>query len=375
MPKCFDAEVGRGYLSEKTREEMQKMEILYRSLHNLDLSMEEPIRKEIPSDFDSYIAEYINFATSENKTSKMYSVPDHNTTVMHCIADLAVNIIQQNMETDENLPTELSDSIARKLFVIEHATQARMEHLTNLQRGSIVQALIKENEEYQYIIAKVEHSEWYNGDTLARNFGFPGENKRVWKSAVIDLSIQGINVIHGNVKVFSNTGAQYWTKDFLEVREANSDKVNTEEVLKIVNQEMKRSVKGKSLYDYYNLKNSLNHALQSEQIINYPDLIDSLFNSYQPAEPSINKEEIRAKLLNKVDSGRFDTQFHADPSVVKKNSRTKYRVNEYVNLMVLEAQLDRRELIKAEKRVTGEKVLIIPCDDNDTFMSFYRDTE
>ena len=103
------------------------MEILYRSLHNLDLNMEEPIRKEIPSDFDSYITEYVNFATSENKTSKMYSVPDHNTTVMHCIADLAVNIIQQgNMVTDENLSTELSDSIARKHFVIEHTTQARM---------------------------------------------------------------------------------------------------------------------------------------------------------------------------------------------------------------------------------------------------------
>lgn len=352
------------------------MEILYRSLHNLDLSMEEPVRKEIPSDFDSYITEYINFAINENKISKTYSVPDHNTTVMHCLADLAVDVIQQgNMVTDENLPMELSDSIARKLFVIEQVTQARMEHLTNLQRGSIVQALIRDNEEYQFIIAKVEHSEWYNGDTLAKNFGFPGENKRVWKSAVIDLSVEGVNITHGNVKVFSNTGARYWTKDFLEVREANSDKVNTEEVLKIVNQELKRSVKGKSLYDYYNLKNSLNHALQSEQIINYPDLIDSLFDSYQPAEPSVNKEEIRVKLLDKAASGRFDTQFHADPSVVKKNSRIKYRVNEYVNLMVLEAHPDRRELIKAEKKVTGEKVLIIPCDDNDTFMSFYRDTE
>lgn len=352
------------------------MEILYRSLHNLDLRMDDPVRKEIPSDFDSYITEYIRFATAENKTSKMYFVPDHNTTVMHCVADMAADIIRQgNRAADETLPLELSNSIARKLFAIEQATQERMEHLTSLQRGSIVQALILEDGEYQFIIAKVEHSEWYNGETLAKNFGFPGENKRVWKSAVINLSVEGVNIVHGNVKVFSNTGAQYWTKDFLEVREANSDKVNTEEVLKIVNQELKRSVKGKSLYDYYNLKNSLNHALQSDQMISYPDLIGSLFDAYQPTEPSINKADIRVKLLGKVSSGRFDTQFHADPSVVKKNSRIKYRVNEYVNLMVLEAQSDRRDLIKAEKLVTGEKMLIIPCDDNDTFMSFYNDTE
>ena len=352
------------------------MEILYRSLHNLDLSMDTPIRKEIPSDFDFYIAEYIRFAMTENKTSKMYSVPDHNTTVMHCIAELAVDVIQQgDVAADETLPMELADSIARRLFVIEQAAQARMEHLTSLQRGSIVQALILEDGEYRYIIAKVEHSEWYNGETLAKNFGFPGENKRVWKSAVIDLSVEGVNITHGNVKVFSNTGARYWTRDFLEVREANSDKVNTEEVLKIVNQELKRSVKGKSLYDYYNLKNSLNHALQSDQMISYPDLIGSLFDAYQPTEPSVNKEDIRVKLLGYADSGRFDTQFHADASVVKKNSRIKYRVNEYVNLMVLEAQPNRRDLIRAERMVTGEKVLIISCDDHDTFMSFYRETE
>ena len=352
------------------------MEILYCSLHNLDLIMDDPVRKEIPSDFNSYITEYVNFATTENRTSRMYSVPDRNTTVMHCIADLAADVVRQGkVLADETIRLELSDSIARKLFVIEQATQLRMAHLTNLQRGSIVQALISENGEYQYIIAKVEHSEWYDGETLAKNFGFPGENKRVWKSAVIDLSVEDGNVTHGNVKVFSGTGAQYWTKDFLEVREANSDKVNTEEVLKIVNRELRRSVKGKSLYDYYNLKNSLNHALRSDQMINYPDLVGSLFDTYQPVEPSVNKEEIRQKLLGYADSGKFDTQFYPDASIVQKNSRMKYRVNEYVNLMVLEAQPDRESLIKAEKSVTGEKRLIIACEDDGTFMAFYKETQ
>lgn len=168
------------------------MEILYRSLHNLDLSKDAPVRKEIPSDFNSYITEYINFAANENKTSRIYSVPDHNTTVMHCVADLVAEVIgQQNMVTDETVSLELSDSIARKLLVIEQAVQTRMAQFTNVQRGSIVQAVILEDGEYQFVIAKVEHSEWYDGETLAKNFGFPGENKRVWKSAVVDLLIEG----------------------------------------------------------------------------------------------------------------------------------------------------------------------------------------
>jgi hypothetical protein len=352
------------------------MEILYRSLHNLDLNKEEPVRKEIPSDFNVYIADYIHFATTENKISRMYSVPDRNTTVMHCISDIAADIVRQgNVLTDETVSMELSDSIARKLFAVEQATEARIAHLTNLQRGSIVQALILDDDEYQYVIAKVEHSEWYDGETLAKNFGFPGENKRVWKSAVIDLTVEDRSVAHGNVKVFSNTGARYWPNDFLEVKEANSDRVNTEEVLKIVAHELKRSVKGKSLYDYYNLTNSLNHALQSDQMISYSDLIGSLFDAYQPTEPSVNKEAIKAKLLGYTESGRFDAQFYADASVVMKNSRTKYRVNEYVNIMVLEVQPDREAVIKAYKSVTGEKTLVIPCDDENTFRAFYREAK
>jgi len=51
-----------------------------------------------------------------------------------CIADLAANVSRQgNVVTDETVLWELSDDIARKLFVIEQATQARMAHLTDLQ--------------------------------------------------------------------------------------------------------------------------------------------------------------------------------------------------------------------------------------------------
>ena len=82
-------------------------------------------------------------------------------------------------------------------------------------------------------------------------------------------------------------------------------------------------------------------------------MVSHLFDAYQPTETSVNKEEIKRKLLGYADSGRFDTQFRSDPTVVKKNSKIKYRVNEYVSLMVQEAQSDREALIKAKISVTG----------------------
>lgn len=48
--------------------------------------------------------------------------------------------------------------------------QERVGHLTTVQKGSIVQALIEDNGKYKYVIAKVEHSEWIDGETFQKNF-------------------------------------------------------------------------------------------------------------------------------------------------------------------------------------------------------------
>ena len=46
--------------------------IYYRSLHNVDVATNQIGRKVIPADFNSFIEEYIRFATEENKSTKDY---------------------------------------------------------------------------------------------------------------------------------------------------------------------------------------------------------------------------------------------------------------------------------------------------------------
>lgn len=46
------------------------MRIIYSSLHNLDMSQDAPIKKVIPTDFNSYMNAYIDFATKENDSSR-----------------------------------------------------------------------------------------------------------------------------------------------------------------------------------------------------------------------------------------------------------------------------------------------------------------
>ena len=150
------------------------MQILYSSLHNLDMGVDEPIRKVIPIDFNSYMDAYIEFATKENDSSREYTVIDANRTVMNCVTSMYNNLINQPEDgPDVKVANELSDSIARKLLDTERAVQERVGQMTNVQKGSIVQAFILSSEGCKIVIAKVEHSEWYDGETLLKNFGFP----------------------------------------------------------------------------------------------------------------------------------------------------------------------------------------------------------
>lgn len=115
------------------------MQILYSSLHNLDMSQGTPIKKNIPADFNSYVEAYIKFATEDNDSSREYNPIDVNRTVLRCVSDIFEDVLQQGgvVTNDDNLK-ELSDSIALKLLDVEKIVQERISHITDVQKGSIV---------------------------------------------------------------------------------------------------------------------------------------------------------------------------------------------------------------------------------------------
>lgn len=348
------------------------MQILFSSLHNLDMAQDVPIRKAIPTDFNSYMEAYIRFATIENDSSREYNPIDANRTVLRCVSTIFSDVLHQgDVVTETDALDELTDSIALKLLDVEKAVQERIGQMTDVQKGSIVQALLNDNEGYKYIVAKVEHSEWYDGETLEKNFGFPGQNKRVWKSAVIGLDAVDDAVMFTFIKAYINTNAKYWTADFLEVEEAKTDAVNTKAVLHAVDRVLKQ-VKEKSPQDYYNLRNTVVHELQSEQTISYPEMISNLLGSYQPASEEVDIQVMKEKLL---DASGFDTQFHTDPKAIKGPGKVKIIVSPSIDVLVKEGIPNWREGFLVHEKADGRTFLMIRCDDRRTLDSFPKDTE
>lgn len=350
------------------------MQILYSSLHNLDLNQDAPIRKDIPSDFGSFMQSYIEFVTSSNGIFRAYTVRDQNRTVVSCLTALFSDVLKQgDVITDSGISDAMSESIALKLLDSEKIAQERVQGMSTIQKGSIVQALIKEGNAYSYLIAKVEHKEWFEGETLQKNFGFPNENK-VWKSAIIGLAIVADAVVLSPIHCYINTQAKYWTESFLEIDEAKNDTTNTIAVLKAVDKVL-GPLRETAPIDYYNLHNSAIHKLQTEQTINFPDMVGELFDYYSPNTPSVNTAVLRENLLALSQERKFDTQFHTDPKAIKNLKKVKISVSPTIDVLVREAQNNWEERFYIREKADGKAYLMIRCEDEKTLRMFHKDID
>lgn len=338
------------------------MQILYNTLHNLDLELDYPIWKDISVDFGEFIKNYIE-ETLTGKTAKEYVVKDPNRTVVKSINEIFNNV---KLRDKEQKCKELTNTIALKLLNSEQDIQEQVKGISIIQKGSILQALVKDHDEYRYIIAKVEHTEWYDEDTFIKRYGIPGDNLKVWKSAVFGLDSEG-NIT--KIRCFVNTKAAYWTETFLEIKETHNDTDNTRKVLRVCGKVLNQ-IKKISPKDYYNLMNTINHEMQSDQQINYNEMLDRLFDTYEPHKEEINKESLKKKLIEAGSEGSFDTLFHADSKEVKKRRRITIPVSETIDVFVKEAINDWTDTFRIYSEASGEKYLMIRCDNEDTLKSF-----
>ena len=364
------------------------MQILFSSLHNLDLAQDDPVKKDIPDDFKPFIERYINYACNENKTFRLYIVSDINRTVVNCISKLCWESVKSTgNESVEKAQQSFTDSIASKLQDVERNVQERIQHMTSVQKGSIIQALILNTEAefskealltgntptyFRYIVAKVEHEGYFNSETLKKSLGFPSENNQVWKSTIFDITFdENHEPTFSDVRVYVNNKAKYWADEFLELKAKQTDVENTKAAFHAVDKVF-LPLKHESPQDYYNLRNSLVHKLQSDKDISFPDMVEDLVGSYVPASDNVNTAEIKDKLTEAGKSGKFDTQFHADPSALKKDFKMTFHVAPSVDLVIKEGLPNWKEQINTIRKSDGSKYIMIKCDDENVLRNFHE---
>lgn len=142
------------------------MNILFKSFHNINVP-ENSIRViPIPEDFDEFMIEFLIYSL-QNESIKRYKMIDKNSEVLNCIQRIAKESLTENQEDvgDTDTTLEFSSSIALKLLREEQAVQQLIEKMQiTIQRGSLIQTLFRtDDDKLIFVVAKVEHSKWYEG--------------------------------------------------------------------------------------------------------------------------------------------------------------------------------------------------------------------
>lgn len=350
------------------------MSVLFKSMHSIDIDANELREKQqIPQEFEGFISDLIAFITT-NSNVKNYKVHDNFTQTVGCIRRITAYARQlasiKSEEIAENIHGQ-AESIADKLLREEVKAQQKIEATgQSVKRGSLIQALLSEDENFVFVLAKVEHSEWYDGESLLKNFGFPNDKKNVWKSAVFQIQVIEDAVTIEQIQVYTDNAAKYWADSFLEVDEKRSDSTNTRVVFSSLEKALGRYVKNKSECDYTILRNTLIGEMKKPRQINYDEFVDELVLDYQPENPNLNMQEVRTKLLDLGNKNNFDKQFQTDPSEVKARRRNKYKPIAGVEISIIgEVEDLKRDICSKEDDEKG-RYLEIRCTDDQTFEAF-----
>ena len=341
------------------------MQIITKSIRVIDYESSQIYRRETPISFDEYVVELIGHINS-NTNIRNFKTRSSDTEVITCIKHI------MNNPANDDTVVEKTDSIARRLLVKEIEAQqivARMD--TNVQKGSLIQALLY-NEEigtHTYLLAKVEHSDFVDDADFSFKSGFSKDKKTLWKSCLID--IPDVDAATYYAKIYSNTVAKYWSNDFLELDELVTDETNTLNAFKAIESTLNRSIRSIAPKDHTIIRNAVISYLKSHEHFDYGMMINEVFEGYQVADLSEERlENLKSLLQGLPERYHFDRQFQPVASAINARIKKVYDVNDGIQIKITSEIRDLKETITAYTDNEGTRYIKIKTNNDLTYRRF-----
>ena len=178
------------------------MEIINQSIRIIDYENNEVYKRDTPEEFSEYVKQLITHIDS-NASIREYKTRSVNTEVISCILDIIKN------KEDIDFVTEKMETISKRLLLKEREAQSTVSKITNVQKGSLIQALLYDAEldQFNYLLAKVEHTDFVDDSDFSFKTGFSKDMKKLWKSCLFEMD--DLNSSCFLAKVFLNNPAKY----------------------------------------------------------------------------------------------------------------------------------------------------------------------
>jgi len=343
------------------------MEIIATSVHLIDYENETTKLIAPPEAFEEYVSELISYI-NDNTTIREFVTESRRTEVVSGAISIMENIDDSDsVQRDFNI-------IANRLLRKETEAQQRVEHMDiQLQKGSLIQALVftKENQKYTYLLAKVEHGGFVDDVDFSFKSGFSKDKKTIWKTCIFDLSDTETSKIPA--KIYSNTAAKYWWSDFLELSPVINDENNTRNAFKAIDSTMNKMIKVASPYDHTLIRNTFVSWFRNRDHLDYDQMVRDVLDSFVPAElPQEKVTALRDRLLELPEERKFDRQFTPVPTAIKARIKKVYDVYQGIKLHITEEIDDIEQVITAERSPDGTQYIKIKTTEKATFLDFYH---
>ncbi|KOA19332.1 hypothetical protein CLHOM_24380 [Clostridium homopropionicum DSM 5847] len=247
----------------------------------------------------------------------------------------------------------ISSNIAKRLLEAEEKAQEKILKLkTEIRKGSLIQAIIiDEDDNFSYILAKVEHVNILDKLDWEQHTGLPLE-KEILKTCVISFSssaeIEEIKIFDTN-KVISD----YWSNKLLELEPLTTNEDNTQKSFNEINKVLVNNVKKVSRADYTLLHNSLLGYYNQNEGFDYNELIEKVFTNYKPQEEKVDIEKLKTK-LHKIPENRFDRQFEIAPEAIRNKKKKTYSISDDIDLTIKDNIENLKDIIRTEKSNNDE---------------------
>ncbi|WNY24728.1 hypothetical protein [Methanolapillus millepedarum] len=345
------------------------MDVLHKSFYRVDVDGQKVSKRDTNDNFDEFISSLISFVSKDSHT-RSYKEQDSNTQVIAAILK-QIDLVFKSKHTPEDLEKECL-SIAKRLLKIETDTQESIDKLgQKVRKGSLLSALLREGNTFTFILSKVNYTKFIDDDDLVAKLGFPEETQKIWKTAVFVISFEKNNISIKKISVYLDKAVKYWCNDFLEIDPLKTDESNTHEAFKGMQQILRKRIQPNSQSDYLHLSNSVVGYMRKGGLIDYPTMIDDIFERYIPINMEDKKYKDTVKALRNLPSDKkFDEQFYSIPDQVKKGMKKKYNVALGIELNILD-QINL-DIIESYQDNDGKKYIKIETTDDDTYEAFYK---
>ena len=183
---------------------------------------------------------------------------------------------------------------------------------------------------------------------------------------MVQISKQPIST--GDVLVYMDRPARYWTDGFLGLIAKRTDALNTTSMYKSVSGTIKREVEKISVNDYLILWSTLVHKMNAGTDFDYNVFIDELIDNYTPQSDKLGEllGELKTKLLNLPDKSGFDRQFRLDPRDVASLAKAQtLKIAPGIELKV-NSEVDIKQAIGTDTDENGNIYIRIKCTDKKT---------